>query len=131
MNLEIGHTFAVIGDEEEETLTLRPSVAQGFGTRQRVRAYASRYCIGYDDDEGAYFEDEAPLDHAGLMDTMFKLEAEWSICDGVALSGYVGYSDFLFDRKIRHASRRYECSDPKRWEHSWNVVAGLALTLSF
>ena len=118
MNLEVGHTFAVIGDEEEETLTLRPSVAQGFGTRQRVRAYA---CKGDDWDE--------PLNHAGLMDTMIKLEAEWSICDGVALSGYVGYSDFLFDRRIRDASRHYVPEG--KWDHSWNFVAGLALTLSF
>ena len=116
MNLEVGHTFTVIGDEEEETLTLRPSVAQGFGTRQRVRAYAFK-------------EDGDPLDHMGFMDTMIKLEAEWSICDGVALSGYVGYSDFIFDRKIREASRRYEATE--KWDDSWNFVAGLALTLTF
>ena len=128
LNLEVGHTFTVIGDEEEETLTLRPSVAQGFGNKQRVKAYASKYFLAYDEDEGAYVE-EAPLNHAGLMDTMFKLEAEWSICDGVALSGYVGYSDFLFDRKIRRASRSYEATG--RWDYSWNVVAGLALTFSF
>ena len=118
MNLEVGHTFAVIGDEEEETLTLRPSIAQGFGTRQRVRAYATK------DEDG-----EVPLNHAGFMDTMVKLEAEWSICDGVALSGYVGYSDFLFDRKIRESARHYEATG--KWDHSWNFVAGLALTLSF
>jgi len=116
LNLEVGHTFAVIGDEEEETLTLRPSVAQGFGNRQRVMAYAEKA----NGDE---------LRHAGLMDTMFKIESEWNICDGVALSGYVGYSDFLFDRKIREASRRYETLG--QWDHSWNFVAGLALTLTF
>ena len=116
MNLEVGHTFAVIGEEDDETLTLRPSIAQGFGNRQRVMAYASK-------------EDGDPLDHMGFMDTMVKLEAEWSICDGVALSGYVGYSEFIFDRKIREAARRYEYLG--KWDHSWNFVAGLALTLSF
>lgn len=118
LNLEIGHTFGIIGDEEEEddTLTLRPSIAQGFGNAQRVKAYATR-------------ADGEPLAHAGLMDTMFKIEAEWSICDGVALSGYVGYSDFLFDRKIRHSARRYEALG--KWDESWNFVAGMAVTFSF
>ena len=68
-------------------------------------------------------------DHAGFMDTMAKLELGWKICDCIALSGYVGYSEFIFDRKIREASRRYELTG--KWDESWNVVAGVALTMSF
>ena len=113
LNLELGHTFNLLG-EEDDTLTLRPSIAQGFGNAMRVRAYA----------EG--------LDHSCLMDTMIKAELGWKICDNVSLSGYVGYSDFLFDRKIREASRDYDIYEGRgKWEYSWNVVAGLALTLSF
>jgi len=115
LNLEIGHTFNLLG-EEDETLTLRPSIAQGFGNAQRVKAYATR-------------EDGEPLNHAGLMDTMVKLELGWKICDCLSLSGYVGYSDFLFDRKIREASRRYEALG--KWDESWNFVAGCAVTLTF
>ena len=72
--------------EEDDTLTLRPSIAQGFGNGQRVKTYATK-------------KDGEPLNHAGLMDTMIKLELGWKVCDNVSLSGYVGYSDFLFDRK--------------------------------
>ena len=114
LNLEIGHTFNLLG-EDDDTLTLRPSIAQGFGNGQRVKAYATK-------------KDGEPLNHAGLMDTMIKLELGWKVCDNVSLSGYVGYSDFLFDRKIRDASRDYEATGS--WDDSWNVVAGLALTIS-
>ena len=117
LNLEVGHTFNLLG-EEDDTLTLRPSIAQGFGNGQRVKAYATK-------------EDYEPLNHAGLMDTMVKLELGWNVCDGLEISGYVGYSDFLFDRKIRDAAREYEGSEPKRWDESWNFVAGLAATVSF
>ena len=115
LNLEVGHAFNLL-DEEDDTLTLRPSVAQGFGNGQRVKAYAAK-------------EDGEPLNHAGLMDTLFKLELGWSICDGVLLTAYAGYSDFLFDRKIRDASRRYEALG--KWDYSWNVIAGLGLSLEF
>ena len=115
LNLEVGHAFNLL-DEEDDTLTLRPSVAQGFGNGQRVKAYAAK-------------EDGEPLNHAGIMDTLFKLELGWSICDGVLLTAYAGYSDFLFDRKIRDASRRYEALG--KWDYSWNVIAGLGLSLEF
>ena len=115
LNLELGHTFNLLG-EEDDTLTLRPSVAQGFGNKQRVKAYATK-------------EDGEPLNHSGLMDTLAKLELSWKICDNFALSGYVGYSDFLFDRKIRDASRRYEALG--KWDESWNFIAGLAATVTF
>ena len=115
LNLELGHTFNLL-DEEDDTLTLRPSIAQGFGNAQRVKAYAAK-------------SDGEPLNHAGLMDTMVKLELGWKICDNVSLSGYVGYSDFLFDRKIREAARDYEATG--KWDDSWNVVAGLAATFTF
>ena len=119
LNLEIGHSFALVeGDEEGEdpVLSLRPSIAQGFGNAMRVRAYAAK-------------PDGEPLDHSGLMDTMVKAELEWKICDNFKLSGYVGYSDFLFDRKIRDASRDYEATG--KWDHSWNFIAGLAATVNF
>ena len=128
LDLEMGHTFNVL-DEEDDTLTLRPSVAQGFGNKQRVKAYASKYYFVPGDDEEEAYIGEEPLSHAGLMDTLFKLELGWNICDGIALSGYVGYSDFLFDRKIRHAARRYEALG--KWDESWNFIAGMAVTVSF
>jgi len=118
-NLELGHTFALIEDGEEGAdpiLTFRPSIAQGFGNAMRVRGYLAK-------------ADGDPLDHSGFMDTCVKGELTWQICDCCALSGYVAYSDFIFDRKIREASRSYELTGD--WEHSWNFIAGLALTVNF
>ncbi len=105
VNLELGHSFALT-----ETLTLRPSVAQGFGNAQRVKAYAD-------------------VNKAGLMDTFFKLQLCWFVTDNIELSGYVGWSDFLFDRRIRHAAREYEATG--RWDDSFNAICGVSLTIGF
>ncbi len=105
VSLELGHTF-----ELTDSLALRPAVMQGLGNAQRVKAYAD-------------------VDKAGLMDTLLKVELCWAIIDHVELSGYVGWSDFLFDRRIRAAARDYEATG--RWDESWNAVCGLALNVSF
>lgn len=110
VSLEIGHSFNLLG-EDDETLVLRPSIAQGFGNCERVKAYV---------------ED---ANKNGLMDTMLKLELTWSVCENLEIGGYVGYSDFLFDRDIRRASRDYEGTG--RWDESWNFIGGLSATLSF
>ena len=39
------------------------------------------------------------------------------------------FEEFLFDRKIREAARRYEATGD--WTHSWNFVGGCALTAEF
>ena len=121
LNLELGHTFSLIDGETEDddpVLALRPSVAQGFGNGQRVGYYL------WKDNE-----DEDPLDHAGLMDTCIKLELVWNFCEYFSLSGYVAYSDFLFDREIRQASRYYEAHG--RWDNSYNFIGGIALNFAF
>ena len=122
MNLEIGHTFDIV----EDTLTLRPSIAQGWGNRQRVAAYAWHYT-------DAEHEEDESLSHSGLMDTVIKLESEWTICDWLSLSAYVAYSDFLFDSDIRKDSRIYTEDDRGHvsWDESWNFIAGFAFTASF
>lgn len=119
LNLALGHTFALVdGEGEEPVLSFRPSVAQGFGNGQRVGYYL--FC-----DDGAY----TPLDHAGLMDTLFKLTLTWKVSEWLKLSTYAGYSDFLFDQKIREAARRYEATGD--WKHSWNFIAGIGVNLAF
>ena len=70
-----------------------------------------------------------PLDHAGLMDTVLKLELAWKACEHVELGAYLAYSDFLFDRKIREAARRYEATG--HCDESWNVTAGLSAKVTF
>lgn len=115
MALDVGHTFNLLGGDDD-TLTLKPSVMQGFGNAQRVRAYAST-------------SDGEPLDHAGLMDTVLKLELAWKACEHVELGAYLAYSDFLFDRKIREAARRYEATG--HCDESWNVTAGLSAKVTF
>ena len=120
LQLEIGHTFALVGGEEgaDPVLAVRPSISQGFGNSQRVRGYL---CKDWDE--------EIPLDHAGLMDTCAKGELTWNIASGLSLSAYVAYYDFLFDSRIRDASRGYEARG--RNDESWNFVTGVALTASF
>lgn len=113
-SLEIGHSFNLLGDEND-TLVLRPSIAQGFGNCERVKAYVG--------------ECERPASKNGLMDTLLKLELTWSVCDNLQIGGYVGYADFLFDRDIRRASRSYEATG--RWDESWNFIGGLSASLSF
>ena len=112
VNLELGHTFALIdGDGEDPLLAFRPSVAQGLGNTQRTRGY------------------DLAKDHGGLMDTCIKGELTWRIGDNLALSGYVAYSDYLFDSTLREGARAYEASG--RADTSYHFTAGLALTASF
>ncbi len=105
VNLELSHTFALT-----DTISLRPSLAQGFGNAQRVKAYAD-------------------VNKAGLLDTFLKLECCWAIAENIELSGYVGWCDFLFDRRIREVARDYEATG--RWDESWNAIFGLTVNIRF
>lgn len=119
LNLSVGHTFSLIdgdGKDSDPVLSLRPSIAQGFGNRARVRYYL-------------WLDEETPLNHAGLMDTVVKLKLTWKVSEWLKFSAYVGYSDFLFDRRIREASRNYEATGD--WTHSWNFIGGCAFTAEF
>lgn len=127
VNFEIGHTFAVVGDEDDPTVTLRPAIGQGFGNSKRTYGYF-----------GDYGSEEKEFEHGGLMDTSVSLTAEWAICDYVTLSGYVACSDYVFDRKMRHAARDYnadwrsEGNDPdNKYHDSFQVVGGLAVAVAF
>ena len=115
VNLEVGHTFALVGDDEDPTLTFRPSIGQGLGDKHRTRGY------------------ELADDHGGLMDTTIKGEFEWAVCDHVALTAYIAYSDYWFDSKLRDGARAYNGA----WGHgdkyadSWNFYGGVGVTVSF
>ena len=119
LNLELGHAFTLADGEtgnDDPLVALRPSVAQGFGTAKRMGYYLPE-------------ADGSPLDHAGMMDTCIKLELTWNICEHVSLSGYVAYSDFLFDERVRHATRRAEPHG--RWDESYNFYGGAAMNFTF
>jgi len=114
LNLELGHTFTLIGpcDEDgDDVLDFRLAASQGWGDKRRI---------------AGYLED---LNHARLMDTCIKGEFTWTIADGMALGAYVAYSDFLFDSAVRDAARSYEATGS--WEKSWNIVAGASLAVAF
>ena len=95
--------------------TFRPSIAQGFGDKHRTRGY------------------ELADDHGGVMDTTIKGEFEWAICDHVALTAYVAYSDYWFDSKLRHGAREYNgaWSHGSKYADSWNFYGGVGVTVSF
>ena len=113
VNLEVGHTFALVGDEEDPTLTFRPSVGQGFGDKHRTRGY------------------ELADDHGGVMDTTIKGEFEWAVCDHVALTAYIAYSDYWFDSKLRDGARAYNGAWGSSCDHSWTFYGGVGVTVSF
>ncbi len=113
VNLEVGHTFALVGDDEDPTLTFRPSIAQGFGDKHRTRGY------------------ELADDHGGVMDTTIKGEFEWAICDHVALTAYIAYSDYWFDSKLRDGARAYNGAWGSSCDHSWTFYGGMGVTVSF
>ena len=113
VNLEIGHTFALVGDDEDPTLTFRPSIGQGLGDKHRTRGY------------------ELADDHGGLMDTTIKGEFEWAVCDHVALTAYIAYSDYWFDSKLRDGARAYNGAWGSSCDHSWNFYGGMGVTVSF
>ena len=138
LNLELGHTFALIDGESEDddpVLSLRPSIAQGWGNAQRIRAYAERQ-YGWselEDDDGEPTGEFEPnmesLNYPALLDTVVKLELTWNVTDYFSASCYVGYSDFLFDEGVRDAARNYEATGD--WHESYNVIGGFCLTASF
>ena len=113
VNLEIGHTFALVGDDEDPTLTFRPSIGQGLGDKHRTRGY------------------ELADDHGGLMDTTIKGEFEWAVCDHVALTAYIAYSDYWFDGNMRDGARAHNADWGRSCDHSWNFYGGIALGVSF
>ena len=115
VNFSLAHTFTLVGDDDDPTLTFTPSVGQGFGDKHRTRGY------GLADD------------HAGLMDTTIMGEFEWAVCDHVALTAYVAYSDYWFDSKLRHGAREYNgaWSHGSKYADSWNFYGGVGVTVSF
>ena len=113
VNFSLGHTFTLIGDEEEQVLTFTPSVGQGLGDKHRTRGY------------------ELANNHGGLMDTTIKGEFEWSVCDNVAITAYVAYSDYWFDRRLRDGAREYNGVWGSSCDHSWTFYGGVGLTLKF
>ena len=123
VNFEIGHTFTLVGDEENQVLTIRPAIGQGFGNTQRAAGYFQKHL---DSDES--------LSHGGLMDTTVKCELEWAVTDWLSLGGYVAYYDYLFDSNMREGARCHNADARGRTEtnaSSWNVVCGLSLTAKF
>ena len=112
LNFEVGHTFPLVKDGEDNVLTFRPAIGQGFGDKHRTRGY------------------DLASDHGGVMDTCIKGEFEWAICEHLSLSAYVAYYDYWFDSTLREGARDY--NDAAGDTHdSYNFVGGLAITAGF
>ena len=118
LNLEIGHTFSVVEGKEEgddDILSFRVSLAQGWGDQRRVTAYLGEAGDGYDE--------------ACLMDTCLKGELTWNITDGVSLGAYLAYCDYLFDSSARDAASAYEGTEA--YSESYNFVTGVSIAIAF
>ena len=106
--------------EVVEKVYLTPSVSQGWGDRKRVRGYLSNPDM------------TGPLDRAGLMDSRLQLSLSWRPWTWLEVAGFVAYSDFLFDRHIRDASRNYiRQNDGGARNTSWCFPVGLSVTCRF
>ena len=119
VNLDLGHDFVIIdgkGEDDDPVLKFRPSIGQGFGNTQRVRGYSPEV---------------RTYDHGGVMDTCIKGEFTWNVCDHVALSAYVAYSDFWFDSTMRHCARERNAEWGKGCDHSWNFYGGVGVSVEF
>ncbi len=117
LNLEIGHTFSVVEGKEEgddDILSFRVSLAQGWGDQRRV---------------AAYLEDANGLSRRSLMDTCLKGELTWNITDGVSLGAYLAYYDYLLDSSARDGATAYEGTEA--YSESYNFVTGISLAVAF
>jgi hypothetical protein len=69
------------------------------------------------------------------MDTTIMGEFEYAVCENVALTAYVAYSDYWFDRTMRNGARNHnaDCSGSHsdKYSNSWNFYGGLGVTVSF
>ena len=115
LNLCLYREFEVV-----EHVFLTPSIWQGWGDRKRVRGYLSNPDM------------TRPLDRAGLMDTCLRLSLAWRPFECLEIACFVAYSDFLFDRPIRDASRNYiRQIDGGARNTSWCFPAGVSVSYKF
>jgi len=115
LNFSLSHVFRLM-----DCLDLTPALSQGWGDRKRVGGYLTEPDMVHS------------LDRAGLMDSQLRLSLSCRVTSFMTLSGFVAYSDFLFDRGIRDASRNYiRQIDGGDKNSSWCFPVGVSVTLSF
>lgn len=103
-----------------EHVCLTPAVAQGWGDSKRVGSYLSNPDL------------TGPLDRSGLMDSRLQISLVWRPFECFEVAAFVAYSDFLFDRHIRDASRNYirQC-DGGESNTSWCFPVGASASVVF
>ena len=111
LNLDIGHSFPLIGEEEKTALALRFDIAQGWGDAYRNKAYSG-------------------VRETGLMDTMIRLTLEWHPFPWLTISPYAAYYEFLFNQDIRDGARLISYSG-RRTNESWNFIGGVQCVMNF
>jgi hypothetical protein len=121
VHFELGRDIPIVdgkNEDDDPVLKFRPSVGQGFGNTSRVRGYG-------------FVKNGRELDHGGIMDTTLKGELVWSLGHGVEVTGYVAYSDFLFDSNMRAGARGHNAAWGHCCNHSWNFYGGVGVTFTF
>lgn len=96
--------------ELTKELSIHMLVGQGLGNENRVYSYLSE-------------------EHCGLMDTMIMLKLEYKLFETCVVSTYVKYSEYLFDRRLRHADREYQGRN--KHDESYNVICGFSIEIPF
>ena len=104
---EVGHTFTLIGNEEDSILDLNLSAGIGFGNAKRNR---------YD----------AEWDSVGFKDVNATASLAWHVCDNFEISPYVS----VFEQLNDHCQDAARDTDSEHGDHCF-VIGGISATATF
>lgn len=111
LNLDVGHSFSIVGGDKSPLLALRVDVAQGWGDANRNDAYTR-------------------VGKTGLMDTMIRLSLEWMPYPWLKVTPYVAYYEYLFNPHLRDGARCIGYGADRKTE-SWNFIGGVRIAVTF
>ena len=108
-NFNIGHTFTLVGDEEEPELALTLSFVEGLANNK-------------------YNEDDLGCDSWGFRETTLMAELEWAAAEFLSVKPYISYSDHL-NGHFRHPAHYY--ADEEASHKVAQLYGGVAVELAF
>ena len=114
-SLELSHGFDLIageGDDADPVLALNLSLVQGLANDK------------YNEDDFWDDESESGKDFWAFRDTTLTATLEWAVCENLAISPYISYSDH-FAGPVRNAAK---C---EKHDDTYHFYGGVSVTASF